>query len=153
HRSNPAPRLWTGLLLAVQILVALGLLAAALAPISAPASASPLPEAGEALLEEEADEVEEIGCELEEEVLEEAGLCEEEESGSSGGGCPLRSAHGHAATLHDRLKVTVGYTSSEPIAAKIQIQGGAHPETFKRHLGKSGVLRFTEKLGEQHGGR
>lgn len=153
NRSDRAPGPWPRLILVVQVLVALGLLAAALAPISDTASASPLPEAGEALVEEEADEIEEVDCELEEEVFEEEGLCEEEESGSSEGGCPLRSAHGHAAALHERLKVTIGYMSSEPITAKIQIQGGAHPETFKRHLGKSGVLRLTEKLGERHGNR
>jgi hypothetical protein len=150
HRSDPAQRLWARLILAVQVLVALGLLAVALAPISAPASASPLPEAGEALLEEEADEAEEDECELEEEAFEEEGLCEEDESGSSDGDCPLRSARGHAAIAHERVKITIGYMSNEPTAVKVQIQGGAHAETFKRHLGKSGVLRFTEKLGGEH---
>jgi hypothetical protein len=153
HRSDRAPGFWARLLLAAQVLVALGLLAAALVPISASASPSPMPEANEALLEEGEVESEELECELEEEVFEETGICGEEEPGSSGGGCPLRSAHGHAATLHDRLKVTIGYTSSEPTAAKIQIQAGAHPMSFRRHLGKSGVLRFTEKRGEQHGNR
>ena len=52
----------------------------------------------------------------------------------------LRSARGHASAGRNKLKLTIGYTTNEPVTAKIQIHGLG---TFKRHLGKSGVLRLT----------
>jgi len=59
--------------------------------------------------------------------------------------CILRSAHGHAAISSngDKLKLTVGYTTYEPVTAKIDVGKGT---TLYRHLGRSGVLRITESL-------
>jgi hypothetical protein len=59
--------------------------------------------------------------------------------------CILRSAHGQAATSGqgDKLKLTIGYTTYEPVAATIQI---GHLGTVHRHLGRSGVLRLVEDL-------
>jgi hypothetical protein len=74
--------------------------------------------------------------------------CDEEESEtSSADRCPLRSASAHAATTHTKLKITIGYTTYQPTPARVQIRN-SHLETYKRHLGKSGVLRFTEKLAK-----
>jgi hypothetical protein len=104
----------------------------------------------EAATEEECvEEAEELEADSEE--AEEVCAESDETESDAASGCPLRSAHAHAATPHHKLKVTVGYTSSEPVTAKIQIQAGARAETFTRHLGRSGVLRFTEKLGDRHG--
>lgn len=58
--------------------------------------------------------------------------------------CPIHSASAHASTHHDRLKLTIGYTTNVPVTATFQIHSVG---TFKRHLGKSGVLRFTDKAG------
>lgn len=87
-----------------------------------------LEEEGEECLEAEPGEPEEEGCEETEEESEQ---------------CPLRSAHAHLSESHNRLKLTIGYASLEPTPATVQIQSG-RIMTFKRHLGKSGVLRFTE---------
>jgi hypothetical protein len=84
------------------------------------------------------------------------GPCEEfeEEESSEAEECPLRSTRAHGSTTHDRLRITVGYTTYRPAAATIQIGSGANKlGTFKRHLGRSGVLRFTEKGIAKHGKR
>lgn len=61
--------------------------------------------------------------------------------------CPIRSASAHASTHRGQLKLTIGYTTNTPVSATIQIHGiGA----FKRHLGKSGVLRFTGPASDEH---
>ncbi|MGH2973664.1 MAG: hypothetical protein ACRDLL_02180 [Solirubrobacterales bacterium] len=80
-------------------------------------------------------------------------LCEESDESETGSeACPLRSAHGHAVTVHDRLKITIGYTTNAPAAVKVQIHyGSAGAKTFTRQLGRSGVLRFTEKASKRHG--
>ncbi len=59
--------------------------------------------------------------------------------------CPLRSAHAHAATNHQTLKVTLGYTTYEPFKAELQLS--SHLGTLKRHLSHTGTLRFTKQLG------
>jgi hypothetical protein len=64
--------------------------------------------------------------------------------------CPIHSASAHASIHDDRLKLTIGYTTTSPVTATIQVRGVG---TFKRHLGKSGVLRFSEKLGDRSHGR
>ena len=99
-------------------------------------------EGGEECLEVEG-ELSHEGAEEFCEEAEDAGLSRAEE-------CPLRSTTAHAAAKHDRLKVTVGYTTYEPAAATIRI---SRLGTFKRHLGRSGVLRFTEKVPAKHRGR
>jgi hypothetical protein len=71
---------------------------------------------------------------------------------SSAGECPIHSAIAHASTHHGRLKLTLGYTTNDPIKATIQLRSGpTELGTFKRHLGKSGVLRITKKMGNAHG--
>ncbi|HET9161908.1 MAG TPA: hypothetical protein VFN89_00490 [Solirubrobacterales bacterium] len=62
--------------------------------------------------------------------------------------CPIHSATAHASTHNGHLRLTVGYTTAFPVTATIQVHGIG---TFKRHLGKSGVLRFTKKLSKTHG--
>lgn len=61
--------------------------------------------------------------------------------------CVLRSVHAHA-TLDDkshRLKLTIGYTTYEPVGAKIEVGQIAK---LQRHLGRSGVIRIVENLGD-----
>ena len=141
------------------VLLAIALLAAAALPMAAPADPSPAPPPGADFAEaatEDGDELEEECVVVEEEFndgeLQE--FCAEEdesEAASSAEKCFLRSAHAHSATRRDKLKVTVGYTTYTPANAKIEIrQGAIRIGTFNRHLGKSGVLRFTSKLGK-HG--
>lgn len=125
------------------------------------AAASPPPPfsaPGPAGLELEEGAFEEEEWELEEGCFEEGFevSCEEEaeEADPSRADCPLRSTHAHAVSIHDRLKVTIGYTTYRPAAATIQIgRGKAVIGNFKRHLGRSGVLRLTDKLDKGHGGR
>ncbi len=58
--------------------------------------------------------------------------------------CPIRSAGAHASTHHGKLKLTLGYTTNSPVTVVIQLRGRLKA-SFKRHLGRSGVLRFTRK--------
>jgi hypothetical protein len=141
------------------ILLAVALLAAAALPMAAPAEPLPAPGPSPALAEaaaEDEEESEEECVVVEEEFVdgELQEFCAEEdesEAASSIDNCFLRSAHAHSATKHNKLKVTVGYTTNDPADAKIEIrQGGARIGTFSRHLGKSGVLRFTSKLNKRH---
>jgi hypothetical protein len=116
----------------------------------------------EAEVSEEVEEVA-IQCETAEEEFEEGELgqaavdaiCQEEIGASAAGiansDCPVRSAHAHATEKNDRLKVTVGYTTNEPTRATLEIRAGStRVGLFKRHLGRSGVLRITKKLGPKH---
>jgi hypothetical protein len=84
------------------------------------------------------------------EICKEAREAAKEAAGSSAaGGCPIHSATAHSSIQNDRLKLTIGYTTNTPVTATIQIHGIG---TFKRHLGKSGVLRFSKTLsGAPHG--
>lgn len=66
------------------------------------------------------------------------------------GECPIHSATAHSSVHNDRLKLTIGYTTNTPVTASIQVHGIG---TFKRHLGKSGVLRFSKKLSNETHGR
>jgi hypothetical protein len=154
------------LLLLSCLLLAVG--AAQADAFAGPASASALEVEFEGEFDEAEEEVEEeVGeCEIAEEEVEEAELaqaeadaiCAEEAAESrrkAGPGavapeeCILRSAHAHAALdgRGERLKLTLGYTTYEPIGAKIEIGGGAgHIATIHRHLGRSGVLRIVESL-------
>lgn len=83
-----------------------------------------------------------------EEFCEEA--ADEENGEAEAEECPLRSTSTHASVAHDRLKITIGYTTYRPAAATIKI---SKLGTFERHLGRSGVLRFTEKKSAKHGKR
>lgn len=101
------------------------------------------------IFEEEEAEAESEAEDWDEEEWEEE---EEEAEPFPGDECPLRSARAHASTKRDKLKLTIGYTTNEPVTTTIQLRKGTvGVETFKRHLGKSGVLRFTEELGKGSG--
>jgi hypothetical protein len=139
------------------VLLAIALLAAAALPMAAPAEPPPPPPPGADLAEdavEDGEEPEEECVVVEEELVdgELQELCEEEggsEATGSAKKCFLRSAHAHSSTKREKLKVTVGYTTYDPASAKIEIrQGAVRIGSFNRHLGKSGVLRFTSKLGK-----
>lgn len=71
-------------------------------------------------------------------------------SATGTGECPIHSASAHSSIHNDRLKLTIGYTTNTPVTATIQIPSIG---TFKRHLSKSGVLRFSEKLDSEPHGR
>lgn len=96
--------------------------------------------------DEECEEVEEGFEECEEVKAEPARVASAREE------CVLRSARAHAGLDRrgEKLKLTIGYTASEPAKAKIQIGNIA---TLNRHLGRSGVLRVTKKLGAKGGKR
>lgn len=65
--------------------------------------------------------------------------------------CVLRSAKAHAVLRKNKLKLTVGYTTSEPTRATVKVRYGSNPlGSFKRHLRQSGVLRLTRKLKGEH---
>jgi hypothetical protein len=115
----------------------------------------------EELEEEEAAGLAEVECEVAEEEAAEGeitqaeadALCKEvEDFAGAGGGptassrCPIRSARAHASLKRHRLKLTIGYTTNAPVRATIQIPGVG---TFKRRLGRSGVIRITKKLGRE----
>lgn len=102
-------------------------------------------EASEAeLAEEECSEGQEEAAagEIDQEELEEDCEKPSPERKTGDASCPLHSASAHAATSHNKLKVTLGYTTNEPFEATIQIKKGSTHQAFKRHLGRSGVLRF-----------
>lgn len=171
-RPAPPPGHGSRLLTALAAVLGIALLALAAAPISAPA-APPASTEVEMELELTLDESEleleewpeEEWLEADEECLalegelEEEGLCEEgeeEETSRARGAreCPLRSASPHAAEARDRLKVTLGYTTFRPATATIQVgRGSTRIGTFKRRLGRSGVLRFSGRLRKRHGKR
>jgi hypothetical protein len=73
---------------------------------------------------------------------------------AAGEECILRSTHASAAVDDEsnKLKLTLGYTAYEPTKATILLRSGSiRVGSFKRHLGRSGVLRFTKTLGEKQG--
>jgi hypothetical protein len=151
-------------------LLALVLTALLLATVTAYA-AGPVPGPATASAEEEFEVIEEVEeedparecAEAREEFArgeierEEVELfCEEAEaesweaggSASQSSQCPLRSAHAHAATHRHTLKVTLAYTAYEPFKARLHLSH--HLGSLKRQLGRSGVLRFTRRLGQKH---
>ncbi len=147
-------------------------LAALLFVASTSQADSPIPDIDPLAFEEEF-EIEDEGefeleeCEAAEEEFEEGVIaaaevdifCEADGGASAAAdkgksACALRSAKARAVEKRNKLKVTVGYTTSEPLKATIQIrQGKTTIGSFKRRLGKSGVLRFTEKLSEKLAGK
>jgi hypothetical protein len=113
----------------------------------------------EELEEEDEGEFAEAECEIAHEELEEGllpeadveELCAEAEEAAGGGAsraakCPIRSVRAHAVQRNDRLKLTIGYTTNTATNATVQIRGVG---TFKRRLGKSGVLRFSKRTGRK----
>jgi hypothetical protein len=94
-------------------------------------------------------EVEEVCGEVDEEGFEEE--CEEVEvePGRSAEECLLRSARAHASVDQrgKKLKLTIRYTTYEPVKAEIEIGKGANRiATVKRRLGYSGVMRIVKPL-------
>lgn len=64
--------------------------------------------------------------------------------------CLLRTARARAVAKRQRLKLTVDYTTYEPVDARVEIRsGGVQIGSAQRHLGESGVLRITKKLGKK----
>jgi hypothetical protein len=69
--------------------------------------------------------------------------------------CLLRSANARlvAYDSHNDVRLTVGYTTYEPVAATIDYRladdkGSLHLGTAKRHLGRSGVIRLSKALAD-----
>lgn len=154
---SPPTNPWLRLAARASIALIVPLVAAALLAhiVARPATASHnLPPAPGQASPSAAFEEEEAEAESEDEGWEEEEWEEEEEEAepSPSNTCPLRTARGHAATKSDTLKLTISYTTTEPFSARITIQrGSVQISSLKRHLGHSGTLRFTEKLGEQGG--
>jgi hypothetical protein len=117
--------------------------------------------------EESEGEFELEACEIAEEEFEEGELGEaavevacdeaEDEGGKKAAApsafapeeCLLRSAHAQAVASpkHESLKLIVGYTTYEPVAATVEIgKGSARIGSVHRHLGRSGVLRIVKSL-------
>lgn len=158
-------------LLAVPLVLAVLLFAVSAAhatPVGPNAVPPALEEEGEEFDEfEEGEEAEaESECEEAEEEFEEGGLSRAElkeycgeaagRNGKNASGsvapeeCILRSAHAHATESHDSLKVTVGYTASEPASATIEVRSGpSRLASVHHHLGRSGVLRIAKDLGRK----
>ncbi|HET6570064.1 MAG TPA: hypothetical protein VFG58_01060 [Solirubrobacterales bacterium] len=154
-------------------------LAVLLLGVKSAQAASPASEPTPSALEEEFEGEEEFGsedeaefaeaeCEIAEEEAAEGeitpaeakAICKEAEeavaeakagpSSTTPARCALRSAHAHAVLRHNRLKLTIGYTSSSPTPATIEVRSGARRiATVHRRLGRSGVLRITKTVGSK----
>jgi len=167
HTARIARLAWFCAFVLPLILAALllGVKAAPAAPLPPAAVHFAFEEEGEEelALEEEDEEFEderefaEAECEIAEEEAAEGeitqaeadGLCKEaqdfaEAGRSTAAQCPIRSARAHATTRHGRLKLTIGYTAAASVPATIQVR---RVGTFKRRLGRSGVIRLTKKVG------
>lgn len=65
--------------------------------------------------------------------------------------CLLRSADARAVADPERgkLKLTVGYTTYEPVDAAVEVRAGStRIAAIHRHLGRSGVLRLVKSVGK-----
>jgi len=143
---------WLRLAARASIVLIASLAAAAIAAQSAAASYNSFPTpdltALSAAFEDEEAEAESEVDDWEEEEWEE----EEEAESLPGDECPLRSVRAHAVTKQDKLRLTIGYTTNEPFSARITVQrGSVQLSSVRRHLGHSGVLRFSERLDERGG--
>ncbi|HEX2097115.1 MAG TPA: hypothetical protein VHF50_07095 [Solirubrobacterales bacterium] len=125
-------------------LAVLALLAAV--PLAGAAEAEEADESAyveEALEECEGDPV----CEEEVEAEETEVEAEAEAEKTYPEACVLRSAKAHAVLKGDRLKLTIGYATSEPTEANLEVHYGAtRVGQFKRQLRRSGVLRIAKPL-------
>jgi hypothetical protein len=165
---NRLPVFFVLLLLSGLLLAAAGAHGASAGPVASPSALEEDFEGLEEELEEEGEEEDEASCEGAE-VEFELGEIDEAEAeevcreaaGSRGKDdprspsvapreCILRSAHTHASvnSAGDKLKLTIGYTAYEPVAAKVEVRKGASRIATKRlQLGRSGVLRIVKGLG------
>jgi polyhydroxyalkanoate synthesis regulator phasin len=154
------------------------ILAALLLGVKSAQAASPLPSVVPLVFEEELLEDEEgLGgeneaefaeeeCEIAEEEAAEGEISEAEArafckeieqaireaaagpSSAASAKCALRTAHAHAVVRRNRLKLTVGYTTTASTSATVQVRSGAKRlVSVHRRLGRSGVLRIAKKLG------
>lgn len=132
------------------LIVPLTLLALVAAPLAGAVEGE---EADESALVEEALEECEGDLLCEEEVEAEEPEVEEAEAEESyPEACALRSAKAHAVLKGNKLKLTIGYTTSEPVKADVDVHyGSTRLGQFKRHLRRSGVLRVTKRLKENRG--
>lgn len=65
--------------------------------------------------------------------------------------CLLRSAHAHAVVnaAGNKLKLTIGYTAYEPVAATVEVRSGSSRIARMRlRLARSGILRIVRDLGQ-----
>jgi hypothetical protein len=172
HTARIAPRMaWFCAFVLPLVLAALLLGVKSAQAASSPPESAPLAFEEEFEAEEEGEETEaEFAaeeCEIADEEFEEGeitkteadAICKEARGmakgtapgpGSAAQQCPIHSASAHASTHNNELKLTLGYTTTTPVTAVIQLRGPGNG-SFKRHLGQSGVLHFTLQLGKRHG--
>jgi hypothetical protein len=79
--------------------------------------------------------------------------CEAEDAGlSPGEDCYLRTATAHVVAFPGRglMRLTLGYTTYTPAAAKVEYGANKDPHlgTVQRRLGRSGVLRLSKHLAD-----
>lgn len=68
--------------------------------------------------------------------------------------CALRSVRVHAVTRRKGLRLTIGYTSSEPTTARIEVRlGKRRVGVVRRGLHRNGALRLTRRVGKNWAGR
>jgi len=70
--------------------------------------------------------------------------------------CPLRSAKAHivATRSRKRLRLRIGYTTSEPTKVRVEIRvGNRRLGAARRHVGRSGVLHITRRVGKGSTGK
>lgn len=99
----------------------------------------------------------EIGVEELEAACEPEGEAEagDEEARETSPPCPLRSSNARVVVQlgSGRLRLTLGYTTRLPVAARIEYgphrgTGSSKLGTARRRLGRSGVIRLSRRLGE-----
>lgn len=123
---------------------------AAAAPFESTAEASEESELEEECVESSDDEGED------EEVAEAEEECEDEdeEAGASAReDCLLRTAHARvvAYPTHNRIRLTLGYTTFSPTQATVEYGTGRgnRVDAVTRRLGRSGVVRLSKHLGDR----
>ena len=68
--------------------------------------------------------------------------------------CALRSARARVVTRRNRLKLTIGYMSTTSTKATIEVRTNSGQfVSVRRHIGGSGVVRITRRLGKERPGR
>jgi len=158
-RSQHPSNLGSRLRLALQVLVALALLAIAMAPLAAPAVS---PEAADADAEVNfiAEETDEEGEEEEWELEEAEEEAEEEEFGTKGATvlpseCLLRSAEPSVIAQLDSgtLRLALQYTARTPTRVDVDYwlkggKGSLQLGSATRHLERQGTLHLTNHLDE-----
>jgi len=140
-------------LLSLTLLLVLGLAQSAQATVESDAAA-PFESIAEISEEDEAEEEEcaEASDEAEEECEAEA----DESGASSGEECLLRTARARivAFPAHNRVRLTLGYTAFAPAHATVEyLVKQNRLGAGDRSLGRSGVVRLSQHLGDNEMGR